>query len=71
MDTTPDCIRARKINTDKRMELMHTGKCFTCKNKDTLVVIALKDLLIAHVPIHALAPSKLKRSIVMMKNQPK
>ena len=36
MDTTPDHIRARKVNTDERTELMQTGKCFTCKKQGHL-----------------------------------
>ena len=36
MDTTPDCIQAKKIDADKRTELMKAGKCFTCKKQGHL-----------------------------------
>ena len=36
MDTTPGRTRARKIDADKRTELMRTGKCFTCKKQGHL-----------------------------------
>ena len=36
MDTTPGCTRARRIDADKRTELMKAGKCFTCKKQGHL-----------------------------------
>ena len=33
MDNTPGRTRARKIDADKRTELMKAGKCFTCKRQ--------------------------------------
>ena len=36
MDTTPGRTRARKIDTDERMELMKAGQCFTCKKQGHL-----------------------------------
>ena len=36
MDTTLGHTRARKINADKRTELMKAGKCFTCKKQGHL-----------------------------------
>ena len=36
MDTTPGRARVRKIDVDERMELMRTGKCFTCKKQGHL-----------------------------------
>ena len=71
IDTTPGRTQARRIDADERTELMKAGKCFTCKNKGTLVVIAPRDLLHDLAPTHALVPHRSKRSIVMTKNQPK
>jgi hypothetical protein len=31
-----DCVRARQITTDKRVELMKAGKCFTCRKQGHL-----------------------------------
>ena len=36
MDTTPGRVRARRIDTDERTELMKAGKCFTCKKQGHL-----------------------------------
>ena len=36
MDTTPGHARVRRIDADKRAELMKTGKCFTCKKQGHL-----------------------------------
>ena len=71
MDTTPGRARARKIYADERTELMKSGKCSPVKNKDTLVVIAPRDLLDNNAPILTQAPLKLRMSIAMMKSQPK
>ena len=36
MDTTPGRTRVRRIDVDKRAELMKAGKCFTCKKQGHL-----------------------------------
>ena len=36
MDTTPGRARVRRIDADKRAELMKAGKCFTCKKQGHL-----------------------------------
>ena len=71
MDTTPGWTRARKINADKRTELMRAGKCFTCKKQGHLSCDCPQ-----RPPPHPCtnahtSTSTLDKSTAMMKNQPK